>query len=78
MLDRAKEEEDLAKAEVDIAAARDRIARLELAIEAVAEQGEDTAIGDRILHSMRETLSAFIEHRNTIQRTIEAIDKGLL
>jgi hypothetical protein len=78
MLDREREELDLAQADLDVMAARERIARLEQALEAMAERGQDTAVGERILRTMRETLAAFVGHRDAIRQTIEAIDKGLL
>ena len=75
-MDRELELRHLEEAEQYIEQARQRIARVEDAIVAAAERGEDVSQGRATLGIMRYTLDTFLEQRDQILRTIADIDAG--
>jgi|SRR5262245_26969454 hypothetical protein len=56
----------LDQAEDDLARAHQRIAQQRLVIEKLRQDGHDTAIAQRLLHTMEESAVAMEHHRNVI------------
>ena len=66
----AKERNHLAKAERDIAEGEERITRQMLLIEKMRQDGHDATEAEKMLRTLRETLSAWQEHREEILREL--------
>jgi hypothetical protein len=71
-MDRQAEEEHLRKANADIAKAHDCVERQRLLVARLQDHGHDTTTAIAVLQTMRETLHAMEQHRQTILKELSA------
>ena len=74
MSDLATERRHLAKAERDLVEGEDRIARQAGLVEQLRGHGRDTAGAEALLETLRRTLEAWRDHRDTILRTVARLE----
>ena len=72
------EKEQLEVADRHIATARRNIAEMKANLALARAAGDDTALAERALAAAENGLSAFLEHRELIVRTIDDIEAGRL
>jgi len=74
MSDIAKEREDLAKVDLDIAEGERRVNEQIALIERLAEHGHDVTEAKKLLQNYETTLEAWREHRHLIIEEIERLE----
>ena len=75
MLDLATEKTHLAKAELDITEGEDRVTHQAGLVERLRVAGQDVAVAERLLSTLRQTLLAWKDHRNIILMTIARLER---
>jgi hypothetical protein len=76
LLSLADEKKHLAKAEHDIAAGEERIARQVELIEDMRESGQGLVEAEKLLQTLRQCLETWREHRDEILRAILRLEGG--
>jgi hypothetical protein len=77
-MDRNAEVQRLGEADRHVSEAERAVGHQIMEIERLREHGHSTALAEVTLVTFQHTLAVMQEHRNTIIRTIEVIDAGLI